>query len=292
MLAALQSRCLANRTHNLIHFYKEFKRVPLSKDVPTLTLTQGSYLLWLSFTHLEVLGFEHSSESSATPRTLGKSKVWTRWLCSFPLGLSCKHAIARSIHRLTPRAKQGKSVRREQWNRLSLAARRRCGTDRLSTSVFCQCGTFPAAHPEASGYKRQNCSGCVGSPKPSLAQQARLGSNAFVKNGELTEAVGPKNPTFCPHWEIRGFTLRAVCVLPTERRCSKICCSSLRVTERLSVAPQKDLPQTTKKRDACLSGSLAALGNRYVRFHFLSKNKDSVHFFNFNCWSTDLKNLL
>lgn len=121
---------------------------------------------------------------------------------------------------------------------------------------FCQCSAFPTALQRCFGTQRAKLLWqSIGSPQHSLAQEGRLSFNKFWKNWVLTEEVGPKKPTFCPHCGIRGFTLRTVYVLPIEKRCSKICHRSSHVTERLSVGPQKNLPQTTK-RETCACGGV------------------------------------
>lgn len=162
-----------HRTHNFIHFYKEFKCVPLRRDIPTLTLTQGFYLLWLSFTPLEALRFKHSPKQFHTPG--GKSK---NPLCSFPLGLFCKHAIKQNTHKADTPCKTRQISKTEQWNRLSLTVQRRFQADQLGKSVV-----LPVQHISLQQSQRCSCN-----------QQAKLlqhfGSPTHSRHGSGSTTLG------------------------------------------------------------------------------------------------------
>lgn len=150
-----------HRTHNLINFYKEFKCVPLRKDIPTLTLTQGFYLLWLSSTPLEALRFKHSPQQFHTP--WGKSKMSENLLCSFPLSLFCKHAIKQNTHKADTPCKTRQISKTEQWNRLSLKFKGDFRQLTLLSLWVCQCSTSPYNRAKGAPVtNRQSCWNILG----------------------------------------------------------------------------------------------------------------------------------
>lgn len=134
-----------HRTYNLISFYKEFKCVcvPLSKDVSTLILIQGFYLLCLVLLPWKYSDLNIHPSRLQFHALWGKFKVYNSLLCSFPLGLSCKHAIKQNIHRLTPHAKLGKLVRRNNETDSPLQLKGGLKQINLVSLWFCKGSTFP-----------------------------------------------------------------------------------------------------------------------------------------------------
>lgn len=222
-----------HKTHNLTNFYKKFKCVPLRKDIPTLTLSQGFHLLWLGFTPLEALRFKHSPSNSTHPgENLKCRKVY------FVLFLSASFANmqkSKTLTRPTLHAKQGKSVRQNSETDSPSQFKGDFKQINLVSLWVCQCSTSPYNRPKGVPVtNKQRCFNILGLQHIHWHSRHGSGSTSLGKNWVVTEAAESKPPTFCPHCGIRGFTLRTMCVLSTEKHWSKICCSNWCVPERPS----------------------------------------------------------